>query len=286
MRTRPTGGSFRTEVREEQRATLRQVIAAVRMQMTRSRDSTAPPFGESVRCVGMRPGDFAARRDRLRRLRLVLADDHGLMVEAVKLALDGHSEFEVVGIAENGSQVLPVTLQTEPDLLVLDLRMPGMDGLTCIRLLQARMPTVKIAVLSGIDSDELAEEALRLGASAFIAKGIDPDELPGALLAAYSDRVPDPIGRVGHDRASAARDAGLTERELEILRAVGEGKSNREIGKKLWLAEQTVKFHLTNIYRKLNVSSRTEALHWAYRHGVLSASVDPHADELLQSGRK
>jgi DNA-binding NarL/FixJ family response regulator len=217
---------------------------------------------------------------------LVLADDHGLMVEAVKLALDGHPEFEVVGIAEAGSQVLPVVQQVEPDLIVLDLRMPGMDGLTCIRLLQERMPAVKIAVLSGIDSDELAEQALSLGASAFIAKGINPDELPGALLAAYREHVPTPIGRVAHDRTSAARDAGLTERELEILRAVGEGKSNREIGKKLWLAEQTVKFHLTNIYRKLNVTSRTEALHWAYRHGVLSASADPDADALLRSGRE
>jgi DNA-binding NarL/FixJ family response regulator len=220
----------------------------------------------------------------MRRLRLVLADDHGLMLEAVKLALEEHPEFEVVGVAETGSQVLPVAQQTKPDLIVLDLRMPGMDGLTCIRLLQERMPAVKIAVLSGIDSDELAEQALSLGASAFIAKGIDPEELPGALLAAYRDRVPNPIGRAEHDRASAARAAGLTERELEILRAVGEGKSNREIGKKLWLAEQTVKFHLTNIYRKLNVSSRTEALHWAYRHGVLSASGDPDADVLLRSG--
>jgi DNA-binding NarL/FixJ family response regulator len=189
-------------------------------------------------------------------------------------------------VAENGSQVLPLVQQLEPDLVVLDLRMPGMDGLTCIRLLQAKQPAVKIAVLSGMDSDELAEEALRLGASAFIAKGIDPEELPAALLAAHRGRVPDPIGRVAHDGTPAARDAGLTVRELEILRGVGEGKSNREIGKQLWLAEQTVKFHLTNVYRKLNVSSRTEALHWAYRHGVLSASIDPDADTLLQSGRE
>ena len=222
----------------------------------------------------------------MRRLRLVLADDHGLMVEAVKLALEGHPEFEVVGIAETGSQVMPVVQQAEPDLIVLDLRMPAMDGLTCIRILQERMPAVKIAVLSGIDSDELAEQALSLGASAFIAKGINPEELPGALLAAYRDHVPTPIGRVAQDRTSAAREAGLTERELEILRAVGEGKSNREIGKKLWLAEQTVKFQLTNIYRKLNVTSRTEALHWAYRHGVLSASADPDAEALLRSGRE
>jgi len=204
----------------------------------------------------------------MRRLRLVLADDHGLMVEAVKLALEGRSEFEVVGIAENGSQVLPVAQRTEPDLIVLDLRMPGMDGLTCIRLLQARMPAVKIAVLSGIDSDELADEAVRLGASAFIAKGIDPAELPDALLAAHENRVADPIGRHERDRATAAREAGLTERELEILRSVGEGRSNREIGKQLWLAEQTVKFHLTNIYRKLGVPNRAGAVRYALEHGI------------------
>ena len=221
-----------------------------------------------------------------RQLRVVLADDHGLMVEAIKLALEGHPELEVVGVAEAGSQVLPLAQQAQPDLIVLDLRMPGMDGLTCIRLLQERLPAIKIAVLSGIDSDELADEALKLGASAFITKRIDPAELPEALLAAYESQVPGPIGRLGLDRTNGAREAGLTERELEILRAVGEGKSNREIGKQLWLAEQTVKFHLTNIYRKLGVSTRTEALRWAYGHGVVDASLDSDAEALLQrSGR-
>src|SRR5262245_6556498 len=98
------------------------------------------------------------------RLKLVVADDHGLMVEAVRIALEGRSDLEIVGVAETGSQVLPVVQQTTPDLVVLDLRMPGMDGLTCIRLLRERAPTVKIAVLSGIDSDETTAEALRLGA--------------------------------------------------------------------------------------------------------------------------
>jgi DNA-binding NarL/FixJ family response regulator len=164
-----------------------------------------------------------------------------------------------------------------PDLVVLDLRMPGMDGLTCLKLLRERMPSVKIAVLSGIDSDETTAEALLLGASAFISKGIDPAELPDALMRAYEETVSAPIGRDERRQTNAARDVGLTDRELEILRALGEGHSNREIAKRLWLAEQTVKFHLTNIYRKLNVSSRTEAVHWAYRHGVLNVSGDSSA---------
>jgi DNA-binding NarL/FixJ family response regulator len=210
----------------------------------------------------------------VRRLKVVVADDHGLMVEAIKIALERRPEFEIVGVAESGSQVLPVVQQTGPDLVVLDLRMPGKDGLACISLLRERLPAVKIAVLSAVDSDETAEEALRLGASTFISKRVDPLELPDALLAALGRTVHEPVGRADPKRAPALCDPGLTDRELEILRALGEGHSNKEIAKLLWLAEQTVKFHLTNIYRKLDVRSRTEAVHWAYRHGLLeTASV-------------
>jgi DNA-binding NarL/FixJ family response regulator len=209
----------------------------------------------------------------MRQLKVVVADDHGLMVEAVRIALAERPEMEIVGVAETGSQVLPVVQAARPDLVVLDLRMPGMDGLTCIRLLRERFPEVKIAVLSGLDAGETVEEAMRLGASAFISKRVDPAELPDALLAAMSEEpVRELIGRGEESHGAAVRDAGLTGRELEILRALGEGRSNRDIAKKLWLAEQTVKFHLTNIYRKLNVSSRTEAVHWAYQHSLLSVN--------------
>jgi DNA-binding NarL/FixJ family response regulator len=216
----------------------------------------------------------------LRRLKVVVADDHGLMIEAVRIAL-ARSEFEIVGVAESGSQVLPVVQQAEPDLVVLDLRMPGMDGLTCIRLLRERMPTVKIAVLSAVDSDETAREALSLGACAFISKRIDPDELPDALLAAFEESVSEPIGLLLGGDIPAVREAGLTERELEILRALAQGQANSQIAKQFWLAEQTVKFHLTNIYRKLGIGSRTEAVHWAYRHGLLEASLDAAEPALL-----
>jgi DNA-binding NarL/FixJ family response regulator len=163
--------------------------------------------------------------------------------------------------------------------------MPGMDGLTCIRLLRERAPSVRIAVLSGLDSDEMAAEALRAGASAFISKRIDPEQLPDALVAAFEETADAPIGRAEPDRMSAVRDAGLTERELEVLLALGQGHSNREIAKLIWLAEQTVKFHLTNIYRKLNVSSRTEAVHWAYSNGLLDTSATTSESLKATSGR-
>jgi DNA-binding NarL/FixJ family response regulator len=209
----------------------------------------------------------------MRRLKLLLADDHALMVEAVSLALKDEPGFEIVGCAENGSQVLPLVERTRPDLVVLDLMMPGVDGLTCIKQLRERFPEVKIAVLSGVDADETVDAALTLGASAFISKSVDPTDLVTALHAAADGAVPEPVGRPIGPVNAAAESAGLTDRELGVLRALGEGKSNREIAGSLFLAEQTVKFHLTNIYRKLDVRSRTEAVHWAYAHGLLEAPV-------------
>jgi DNA-binding NarL/FixJ family response regulator len=210
----------------------------------------------------------------MRRLKILLADDHSLMVEAVGLALADEAGIEIVGSAENGSQVLPLVERTKPDLVVLDLQMPGMDGLTCIKLLRERFPEVRTAVLSGHDSDEMIEAALRAGANAFISKTIHPTELPAALRRAAEAPVAEAIGRAKKRLDSAVAEKGLTERELAVLQALAQGQSNKEIARALWLAEQTVKFHLTNIYRKLNVRSRTEAVHWAYRHGLLEASTE------------
>ena len=210
----------------------------------------------------------------MRRLKILLADDHTLMFEAIALALENEEDLEIVACAENGSQVLPLVEHTEPDLVVLDLRMPGMDGLTCIKHLRKRFPAVRTAVLSGLDSDEMIEAALRVGANAFISKTIDPADLPDALRRAAEDPVPHAIGRAEKRLDSAVEEKGLTERELVVLGALAEGQPNKEIARSLWLAEQTVKFHLTNIYRKLDVQSRTEAVHWAYRHGLLESSSE------------
>jgi DNA-binding NarL/FixJ family response regulator len=211
----------------------------------------------------------------MRRLRLLLADDHALLFEAIALALENEDDLEIVGCAENGSQVLPLIQQTQPDLVVLDLRMPGMDGLTCIKLIRERFPGVGTAVLSGDDSDETIEAALRAGASAFISKSVDPAALAEALRQAAREPVPRAIGRAEKRIDSIIESAGLTEREVAVLQALAQGQSNKEIARSLWLAEQTVKFHLTNIYRKLDVRGRTEAVHWAYHHGVAEA----HATE-------
>jgi DNA-binding NarL/FixJ family response regulator len=203
----------------------------------------------------------------MRPFKLLIADDHALMLEAIHLALENETAFEIVGQAESGSELLPLVHQTEPDVILLDLLMPGIDGLTCIKLLRKRFPWVRIVVLSAQESDEVVDAALRAGADAYIVKSIDPAALSAALRQAMDKSTTRPIGRAERRIHPAVEERGLTARELDVLHALAEGKSNKEIARGLWLAEQTVKFHLTSLYRKLDVKSRTQAVQWAYNNG-------------------
>jgi DNA-binding NarL/FixJ family response regulator len=204
------------------------------------------------------------------RLKVLIADDHELMVEAVRIALSQQEdEFEVVATTSRGTQVLPLISQTEPDLVLLDLRMPGMDGLACLEQIRKRHPRVKTIVLSGLEGSEVMRSAFNLGATAFIHKHIDPRDLPSALRQAAQGTVVHQTFGAVEDDEDLARSAGLSEKEITILNALAEGLSNREIAQRFWLAEQTVKFHLTNIYRKLQVGSRTEAVRAAYERGLI-----------------
>jgi DNA-binding NarL/FixJ family response regulator len=205
----------------------------------------------------------------MRPLKILTADDHALMLEAINLALEHEPDFQIVDQAESGSQLLPLVNRTEPDVVLLDLEMPGIDGLTCIKLLRKRYPWVRTIVLSGHDSDDVIEAALDAGADGFISKSIDPMDFAAALRQALEKPVAGAIGRAGRHLHPAVQETGLSKRELDVLRALAEGKSNKEIAGTLWLAQQTVKFHLTGIYRKLDVSSRTQAVNWAYCHGVV-----------------
>jgi two-component system NarL family response regulator len=204
----------------------------------------------------------------MRRLKIVIADDHQLMLAALRLALEPASDIVVVGEAQSGSQVLPLVHQHSPDVALIDIRMPGMDGLRCLELLKQRFPHVKTIAISGIEDPQVIHAALERGASAFILKSIDPRDLPAAIRQTVDETVFRTLGG-GTPAADSAKDLGLSERELMILKALAGGLSNKQIAQQLWLAEQTVKFHLTNIYRKLEVGSRTEAIRAAYEHGLV-----------------
>src|SRR3954469_3823061 len=203
-------------------------------------------------------------------MRVLLADDHPLIVEATRAVLESSGDIEVVGAAYSGAEVLPLIGQTNPDLVLLDLRMPLMDGLTCLELIRRRYPRVMVVMMSASADPEHIQGALRRGASGFIVKSIDPRDIGAALRQAMNGCVYNAIGIVDVDAASAARAQGLTEREVEILTGVANGRSNQEIAKALWVTEQTVKFHLTNIYGKLRVANRTEAARAALSLGISS----------------
>jgi two-component system, NarL family, nitrate/nitrite response regulator NarL len=226
-----------------------------------------PTDAASVERAAVRTADEEVS---LRPIRLLLADDHALVLQAVRLAVEADPGIEIVGEARSGSQVLPRVAQAEPDLLLLDVRMPGIDGLELLDRLQDSYPEVKVVVLSGLDDPNLPTEALRRGAKAFLGKGIDPADLAPILRQVYDGTlVPESFGgrRAGFAEPSRG-EYGLTTREREILERVATGRSNRQITAEFWLSEQTIKYHLTNVYRKIGVSSRTEAAVFAYDHGL------------------
>ena len=207
------------------------------------------------------------------RLRLLVADDHQLMLAAVQLALRDAPDIDIVGEARRGEEVLPLTGRTSPDVALVDLLMPGMDGFRCLELLHERYPSVKTVVFSGSDEADAVQACLSRGAAAFVHKTIDPAELAAVIRRALAGDEFFSVGKKKPADVAVQRDVDLTRRETEILRAVAEGLPNKQIARRLWLSEQTIKYHLTNLYRKLNVTSRTEAVRYAYEHGLIESPV-------------
>ena len=208
----------------------------------------------------------------MRRLKVLIADDHRLMIHAIRIALAENDDIEIVAEADSGAKVLPLVGQNDPDIVLLDVRMPGMDGLTVLERLRERYPKVRVAMLSAIDDPTVVKAALDRGASAFIVKHIDPRDLAAAVRQAIEGAVFQPLGLLENGNANG-NGADLSKRELTILTALQSGLSNKQIAKELFLAEQTVKFHLTNIYRKLGVNNRTEAVRYAYEHGLVEHPI-------------
>ena len=204
----------------------------------------------------------------MRRLKILVVEDHPLMVEAIRLALSESPDFEICGIATLSSAVCVLAGRSEPDVILLDLHLPDGDALHLVAKLAAEGCTAKIVVFSGDDSDDAIERALRSGAYAFITKRIDPLDLPAALRQALDRTLYQPL-HLNPIASHGGPPVDLTERELAVLAALAEGLSNKKIADKLCYAEQTVKFHLSSIYRKLGVSSRTEAVADAHRRGAL-----------------
>jgi DNA-binding NarL/FixJ family response regulator len=205
-------------------------------------------------------------------LTIAIADDHRLTLAGVRQALEQEPGIEVVGEAYSGEDVLPLVRETQPDVMLLDLRMPKIDGLANLGLIRKNHPDVKVVIFSATTTPEEIDAALRSGASAYILKTVNPLDLAAVIRQATQATVYCAPPRAEAPKSEDRSD--LTERERMILAAVMRGLPNKAISKELWVTEQTVKFHLSNIYRKLGVPNRTAAVRFAQEHSLIDASVD------------
>jgi DNA-binding NarL/FixJ family response regulator len=199
-------------------------------------------------------------------LRVLIADDHPLILQGIRRNLQAAAGISVAGEARSGRELLALLERRRPQLVLLDLRMPEPDGLECITRIARSWPDVRTVVLSACEEPASIEAALGAGASAYVLKSANPADLPSVLLEAWSGRTSRPalapLLRPAQQPGPAA--CGLTRRETAILQAVADGLTTRAISQQLWLSEHTVKFHLTNIYRKLGVSNRSAAVRYAF----------------------
>ncbi|SEA86565.1 response regulator [Leifsonia sp. 21MFCrub1.1] len=217
-------------------------------------------------------------------IRILLVDDQQLVRMGFRMVLEAEPDLVVVGEAPDGAEAVRLTAQVRPDVVLMDVRMPVLDGIEATRRIVETDPGARIIILTTFDLDEYAFGGLRAGASGFLLKDARPDELIGAvravaagdaavsgrvtraMLEMFADRLPAGSSRTpaGHDPAAA-----LTPREREILLAIGEGLSNGEIGARFYLTESTVKTHVGRVLSKLQLRDRVHAVIFAYEHGLL-----------------
>ena len=200
-------------------------------------------------------------------LRVLLASTHPLVLDGIRATLEPVGDIEVVADAETGAEALSLIEEAKPDVVLLDSYIVGPDVFTCLSTIRAQHPDVVVLALSDSRDAGSIVGSLRRGAHGCVLKSINPVDLASALRQAVDGTVYYALDLSETEEGAGA--AALSERELTILRAVARGLSNNAIGRELWVTEQTVKFRLTSIYRKLGVANRTEAARYAYRNGLV-----------------
>jgi DNA-binding NarL/FixJ family response regulator len=209
------------------------------------------------------PGHALART-----LGVLIADPYRLTLESIRETLEAADHLEVVGEALSAADLLAALKVKRPDVVLLDLDLPDMEGLACLGLIRENHPTVKVVMLAAEREPARIDAALRGGAIACVLKSVEPSDLASAVRQAVQETV---YTAVAPDESAApdpVQAAGLTEREVTMLRLLARGLSNKAIGQELWVTEQTVKFHMNNLYRKLGVPNRTAAARFAYANGL------------------
>lgn len=207
--------------------------------------------------------------------RILIADDHLIIRQGLRLILETEDDFTLVGEACDGAEALSLCAELHPEVVLMDLRMPGMDGITAIEKLRQTQPEIAVVILTTFNEDELMLRGIRAGAKGFLLKDTDRQTLFDTLRAAARGETllkPEIMARllnVAAAPAPAASAFNLTEREKEVLAAVARGERSKEIALKLNITERTVKAHLASIYQKIGVDSRAGAIALAAQKGLL-----------------
>jgi DNA-binding NarL/FixJ family response regulator len=205
-------------------------------------------------------------------LKVLIADDHPLVLAGVRRALERSEGIEVVGEARSPAEAMALIDRRRPDLVLMDLRMPGVRGTEHIEQVRTNWPDVKVVVLSATEDRPSIDAALNSGASAFMVKSVSPSDIGAVLRQVATGAIfhaPSGGGARGGSAPDVPQGPELTERERGILNAAARGLTTAEISRELYISEHTVKFHLTNLYRKLGVSNRAAAVRYALENGLV-----------------
>ena len=219
-------------------------------------------------------------------IKVLIADDHAILRQGIKRVLNFEEDIEVVGEAEDGQEALARTLVVQPDILLLDLNMPGLTGLEVANQLQAAKCKTKIIVLTIHDSDNYVLELLKNGVLGYLLKDVEPTMLIKAIHVVNEGnafvyprlaerlfgglQAGDDVNEKAREMWKESRSERLTSREMDVLACIAKGFSNQDIAEALFVSEKTVKNHLTNIFRKLNVNDRTQALIYVLKHKIVT----------------
>ena len=211
-------------------------------------------------------------------IRILIADDHLIIRQGLRLILETENDFELVGEASDGAEALKLCKKLKPDVVLMDLRMPNMDGLTAIEKLRVEQPEIAVVILTTFNEDELMLRGLQAGARGYLLKDTDRSTLFDTIRAAVRGETllkPEIMARVLAQKGAPTTGSksnesiNLTERELEVLEAVARGERSKEVASHLGISERTVKAHLASIYNKLGVDSRAAAIAVAAQKGLL-----------------
>jgi NarL family two-component system response regulator LiaR len=207
-------------------------------------------------------------------IRVMLVDDHAVVRSGLGAFLMAFDDLELVAEASSGEQAVSICVQARPDVVLMDLVMPGMDGAAATRAIREKCPEIQVIALTSFKEQELVQGALQAGAIGYLLKNVSTDELADAIRAAYAGKptlAPEAAqALIQASQKSAIPPVELTERELEVLELMVEGLTNPDIANRLVISRSTVKFHVSSILTKLNVSSRTEAVAMALQNKLVN----------------